>query len=156
MRGWLGIILLVLVVELFSSPLYAQSFGAPLSLKETTAISTILENPDSYVGKTLQVKGLVVNVCASRGCWISIASDKPFEQLRFKVEDGDMVFPMTARGKTATVEGVLQKFVLSREDVIAYQMRHAQQTGEPFDPATVTSGETYYQLRGLGAVIENF
>jgi hypothetical protein len=155
MKHWFIISLMLLLVGLFSSPLYAQSFGAPLSLKETTSISTILEDPDSFVGKTLQVKGLVVNVCASRGCWMSIAGERPFEQLRFKVEDGEMVFPMTARGKIATVEGVLQKFVLSKEDVIAYQLRHAQQTGESFDPATVTSGETYFQLRGLGAVIEN-
>lgn len=155
MKRWFSAMLMMLFVVLFSSPLHAQSFGAPLSHKEATSISSILENPDSYVGKTLQVRGLVVNVCSSRGCWISIAGEKPFEQLRFKVEDGEMVFPMTARGKTATVEGVLQKFVLSKEDVIAYQIRHAQQTGESFDPATVTSGETYFQLRGLGAVIED-
>ncbi len=155
MKNWFGVMLVMLLVGLFSSSLHAQSFGAPLSLKETTSISAILENPDSFVGKTLQVRGLVVNVCASRGCWMSIAGEKPFEQLRFKVEDGEMVFPMTARGKTATVEGVLQKFVLSKEDVIAYQTHHAQQTGESFDPATVTSGETYFQLRGLGAVIED-
>ena len=155
MKSWLSAILMLLFVGLLSSPLHAQSFGAPLSLKETTSLSSILDNPDSYIGKTLQVRGLVVNVCASRGCWMSIAGEKPFEQLRFKVEDGEMVFPMTARGKTATVEGVLQKFVLSKEDVIAYQIRHAQQTGESFDPATVTSGETYFQLRGLGAEIED-
>ena len=82
-----------------------------------------------------------------------IAGDKPFEKLRFKVTDGDMVFPMTARGKTATVEGVLQKFVLSKEEVIARRQHHAEETGEPFDAATVTEGETFYQLRGLGAEI---
>lgn len=152
-----GFTLMMLIVffGMVASPLFAQSYGAPISLKETTLISAILENPDSYVGKTLQVRGLVVNVCASRGCWMSIAGDKPFEQLRFKVEDGEMVFPLSARGKTATVEGVLQKFVLSKEEVLAYQIRHAQQTGEAFDPASVTSGETYYQLRGLGALIED-
>ncbi len=155
MKNWFGVIPLLLLLSLLSSPLHAQSFGAPLALNETTSISAILENPDSFVGKTLQVKGLIVNVCASRGCWMSIAGEKPFEQLRFKVEDGEMVFPMTARGKIATVEGVLQKFVLSKEDVIAYQTRHAQQTGESYDPAKPAWAETYFQLRGLGAVIEN-
>ncbi|PLX99082.1 MAG: hypothetical protein C0623_10300 [Desulfuromonas sp.] len=96
---------------------------------------------------------MIVDVCASRGCWMYIAGDKPFQKLRFKVTDGDMVFPMTARGKMATVEGILQKFVLSKEDVIARKKHHAEETGEAFDPATVTSGETFYQLRGLGAEI---
>ncbi|MBD1401076.1 hypothetical protein [Pelovirga terrestris] len=73
MKSWLGVMFVLLFVGLFSSSLHAQSFGEPLSLKETTSISAILENPDSFVGKTLQVRGLVVNVCTSRGCWMSMA-----------------------------------------------------------------------------------
>jgi len=144
-----------LALTLFTTSLFAETYGAGLTLKDTTLVSSILENPDDYVGKTLQVKGLIVEVCARRGCWMSIAGDKPFQKLRFKVTDGDMVFPMTARGKTATVEGVLQKFVLTREQVLARKKHHAEETGEPFDPASVTSGETFYQLRGLGAKIED-
>jgi len=144
-----------LALILLATPLCAETYGAGLTLKETTLVSAILENPDDYVGKTLQVKGLIVDVCAARGCWMYIAGDKPFQKLRFKVTDGDMVFPMTARGKTATVEGILQKFVLTKEQVLARKKHHAEETGEAFDPASVTSGETFYQLRGLGAVIED-
>ena len=144
----------VLCLVFSSSSLFAQTFGDGLTLDKTTPVSAILETPDSYVGEKVQVKGLVVDVCAKRGCWIYIAGDKPFQKLRFKVTDGVMVFPMTARGKTATVEGILQKFVLTREEVIARKQHHAEETGEPFDPATVTSGETFYQLRGLGAEVE--
>jgi hypothetical protein len=146
--------ILFLLLVCFPAPLLAKSFGAPLGQKQATPISAILENPDAYVGKTVQVRGLVVEVCAARGCWMHIAGDKPFEKLRFKVNDGDMVFPMTARGKMATVEGVLQKFVLTREEVIARRKHHAEETGQPFDPASVTTGETVYQLRGLGAVVD--
>lgn len=137
-----------------TSPVFAQTFGTGLTLEKPTPVSEILGNPDAYLGKTVQVRGLVVDVCASRGCWMYIAGDQPFQKLRFKVVDGDMVFPMTARGKTATVEGVLQKFVLSKEEVIERRKHHAEETGQPFDPATVTEGETFYQLRGLGAEIE--
>jgi hypothetical protein len=144
-----------LVLLLSVTQLFAATFGAGLTLQETTPISTILESPDSYVGKTVQVRGLIVEVCAARGCWMNIAGDKPFEKLRFKVTDGEMVFPMTARGKVARVEGVLQKFVLSKEDVIARRKHHAEETGQAFDPASVTGGETFYQLRGLGAEIED-
>jgi hypothetical protein len=30
---------------------------------------------------------------------------------------------------------------------------HAEETGKPFDPASVTAGETFYQLRGLSVEI---
>lgn len=132
----------------------AATFGAGLTLNQTTAISEILANPDRFVGKKLQVRGLIVDVCESRGCWMNIAGDQPFQQLRFKVTDGDMIFPLTAKGKTAVVEGILQKFILTREEVIERRKHHAEEQGKPFDPASVTSGETFYQLRGLGAKIE--
>lgn len=154
MKRLATLILFLLMFCRFALPVEAASFGAALSDQAPTLLSTILADPDTYVGKTLKVKGLVVDVCAARGCWMSIAGDKPFEQLRFKVTDGDMVFPLTARGRVATVEGVLQKFVLSRDEVIARRKHHAEETGQPFDPASVTEGETFYQLRGLGAEVE--
>lgn len=132
----------------------AQTFGAGLSLSQSTLLSEILANPDSYVGKKVQLKGMIVDVCQRRGCWIYLAGDKAFEKIRVKVTDGEIVFPMEARGKQATVEGIMQKFELSREDVIAREQHYAEEQGRKFDPASVKSGETVYQLRGLGAEVE--
>lgn len=146
-----------LLLLILTSPLIAAeaaTYGAGLTLQKATPLSQILAAPDQFVGKKVQVRGLIVDVCESRGCWMNIAGDQPFQQLRFKVTDGDMIFPLTARGKTATVEGTLQKFVLTREQVIEQRKHHAEEQGQTFDPATVKSGETFYQLRGLGAVIE--
>ena len=70
------------------------------------------------------------------------------------MDDGVIVFPMEARGKRGTVEGIVEKFVLTREQVIRQRQHHAEEQGESFDPASVTSGETIYQLRGLGAEID--
>ena len=81
-------LLVVFAILLSSSHLFAQSFGAGLTLDTTTTVSTILDNPETYLGKKVQVKGLIVDVCARRGCWIYIAGDKPFQKLRFKVTDG--------------------------------------------------------------------
>ena len=62
--------------------------------------------------------------------------------------------PLEARGRQGIVEGVLEKFVLSREEVIARRQHHAEEQGLPFDPTSVEGGETIYQLRGLGAEID--
>ena len=47
------------------------------------------------------IEGLVVEVCKARGCWMQLASDKEFQTMKIKVKDGVMVFPMSAKGKTA-------------------------------------------------------
>jgi hypothetical protein len=132
---------------------YAKDFGEPLKLAQVTSITDILEKNDAYVGKRVRVEGLIVDVCAKRGCWMYIAGDKAFEKLRFKVTDGEIVIPMEARGKRAIAEGILQKFELSREQVIEQRRHHAEETGQSFDPASVTSGETFLQLRGLAVRI---
>jgi hypothetical protein len=143
-----------LVISLLSPAfVFAKSFGQGVSLAEETAISAIIDNPEKYVGKKVKVSGLIVDVCSRRGCWVYLASDREFEKLRVKVTDGEIVFPMEARGKVAIVEGVVESMELSREDVIARRKHHAEETGESFDPASITSGETVLRIRGLGAEI---
>ena len=142
------------ILLLLTSPTWAKSFGAGLSLSNTTSLTELLTTPDSYVGKKVQLKGLIVDVCESRGCWLYMTGDQPFEKIRVKVVDGKIVFPLEARGKQGTVEGVVEKLVLSRDEVIQRRQHQADERGESFNPATVTAGETLYQLRGLGAEID--
>ncbi len=153
MSSYVKILLISTVVVLVAMSAQAKNFGENLILDKNTSISEILKNGDAYVGKRVKVEGLIVDVCAKRGCWMYLAGQGPFEKLRFKVIDGEIVIPMEARGKRAVAEGEVQKFDLSREQVIEQRKHHAEETGQPFDPASVTSGETFYQLRGLGVEI---
>ncbi len=146
-------LLMMTLSILLSSQALAKSFGAGLSLKQSTPLSTILANPDAYVDKKVQIDGIIIDVCERRGCWLYISGDKPFGKIRVKVIDGKIVFPLEARGKQGKVEGVIEKFVLSKQQVIQREKHYADERGEKFDPATVKSGETVYQLRGLGAEI---
>lgn len=130
-----------------------DKFGKNISLTDTTKISKILKNPEKFIGKKVLVEGIILDVCAKRGCWINLASDVEFQKIRIKVKDGEIVFPMTAKGKNAVVEGELQKFELTKEQVINMKKHQAEENGEDFDESTVTGGETYYQIKGLGAVI---
>ncbi|MEJ2204908.1 MAG: DUF4920 domain-containing protein [Gemmatimonadota bacterium] len=128
-------------------------YGEPLTLSEVTPISAILDDPESYVGEPVLVEGLVVAVCEMRGCWMDIASDREFEKIQIKVDDGVIVFPMTAEGKTALVEGVVEVLELSYEEALEAARHKAEEHGEEFDPTTVTGPETTYRIRGHGAVI---
>lgn len=131
-----------------------EQFGRPLTLTRETKVSEIERNPKAFVGKRVLIRGTVVEVCAKRGCWLDIASDIPYGKFQAKVTDGVIVFPMSARGRTALVEGVVEELKMSREEALAYRRHQAEEKGVRFDPASVKGPETTYRLQAQGAVIE--
>ena len=107
-----------LFLLLVSAMMYAKetkNYGEKITLKEKTSISKILENPEAFVGKKVLVEGTVVDVCEKRGCWINLSSDKEFESIRIKVNDGEIVFPMETKGQKALVEGEVYSMVVEGE-----------------------------------------
>lgn len=149
---WL-IILLLLTFGLLSAQNW-KTFGKELTLKDTTLISTILANPYAFIGKRVLVEGTVVDVCKKRGCWMELASDKEFQSIRVKVNDGEIVFSLEARGKLALIEGIVEKLEISKEELIKAMKHHAEEQGEPFDSTKITEGKTIYRLKGLVAKIQ--
>lgn len=151
------IMIFLFVFSVITSNLFAQSgkkYGNKLTLKEKTSISAIQKNPEKYVGKTVLVEGLIVDVCEKRGCWIDIASDQEFEKMRFKVEDGVIVFPMKEKGKIVLAEAVVEKITQTKEQQIEYGIHYAKEQGTTFDPKSVKEDKITYRLKGLGAVIK--
>ncbi len=146
----------VILVFLFSVLAYAKTntYGKGIHLQEETKISDLLDKPELFLGQRVKISGLVVEVCAKRGCWIYIAGDRPYEKIQVKVTDGEIVFPMSASGRHAVVEGVVEELNFSKEDLIKYREHLAQEKGLTFDPSTVTEGERIIRLRGTGAEIE--
>jgi hypothetical protein len=130
-----------------------QRLGRPLALTQTTAIATLVATPEAYVGKVVQVKGQVREVCQKRGCWMMLA-DGEGKLMRIKVRDGEIVFPKASVGKTARAEGKFLKIELTREQVLAQAKHEAEENGKKFDPAAITAGKTLLQIQGTGAVIE--
>lgn len=130
------------------------TYGEPLTLTDVTPVSAILDNPDHFIGERVLVKGMVVAVCEMKGCWMDIASDRDFEKIQFKVDDGVIVFPLTARGHEALVEGVVEELELTYEQALEQARHHAEERGEEFDPASVPEGpQTIYRIRGIGAIV---
>ena len=126
--------------------------GKPLSEPEPLPIAKVLASPENYVGKIVQVKGKASEVCEMMGCWINIAESRN-NSIRIKVNDGEIVFPRTAVGKTVVAEGRLQKLELSREQAVARARHEAEEQGRKFNPASVKSGAIIYQIQGSGALI---
>jgi hypothetical protein len=128
-------------------------YGERPTLTDTTAVADVLANAEQMVGQKILVAGTVVDVCQERGCWLALGSEEGGATLRVKVEDGVIIFPMSARGHQAVVEGVVEKIDLTAEQAREQAMKHAKEKGEPFDSTAVFQAKTSYQLRGLGAII---
>jgi hypothetical protein len=130
----------------------AEKFGKPLTLAQPTPVATVLATPDQFVGKTVQVKGKVTEVCQMMGCWLQIQDGE--KSLRFKVKDGEIMFPKNAAGRSAVAEGVLKKIELNQQQAVAWAKHEAEERGQKFDPAKIKSGITIYQIQGSGAVLD--
>jgi hypothetical protein len=131
----------------------AKKYGKPLTLKDTTKISDIYSNPDQFNGKRVKVQGPIVDVCEDQGCWIALGSDQESQTIRFKVDDGVIVFPMDSKGLTAVVEGVLTVTTLSEADQIEQGEHMAKEKKTTFDPKTVKGPKTSIQIKGEGAEV---
>ena len=127
--------------------------GKPLSLKQTVPISALAESPEQHVGKMVQVKGKVSDLCQKMGCWMNLADTATGKTVRIKVRDGEIVFPKSAVGKMAIAEGQFAKLELSEEQAIAIAKHEAEENGRKFDPASIKGPKTIYQINGVGAVI---
>jgi 2-keto-4-pentenoate hydratase len=127
--------------------------GKPLELKEPVPISELTASPDAYLDKTVQVKGKVTEVCQMMGCWMALADPATGKSIRIKVEDGEIVFPKDAPGKTAIAEGKLVKLSLTRDQAIAQARHEAEEQGRKFDPKSVKGPSVTYQIQGRGAVL---
>jgi hypothetical protein len=119
--------------------------GTGVSLKEVTEIKALVEQPAAYVGKTLRVDGVATAVCAHMGCWLAVAvpGDEGGATVRLKVDDGVIVFPVTAKGRKVSAEGVFE-IVGNTGDAKDASEEHAKHDA---------GASRQYQLKATGAII---
>jgi hypothetical protein len=130
-----------------------SNLGAEITLTEKTNISDILTDPASYLDQKVLIEGEVLDVCPMMGCWMELKSDGGEGMIKVKVKDGEIVFPVEAKGKTALVEGTVYKIELTQEKAVEHFQHIAEEKGQEFDPSIITGPMTIYQIKGLGAKI---
>ena len=126
-----------------------EKLGKGVTLKEATPIAKLYETPDAFVGKTVRLDGVVSAVCQEMGCWMALADPKDAELVvRFKVDHaGGIVFPVSAKGKEASAEGVFEKIAANDAEAHEAAAEHAAATkASAFGKA--------YQIKATGAVIK--
>ena len=127
-----------------------QSYGAGVKLTKATSIKALYEKPESFVGKTVRIDGVVTAVCEEMGCWLAIGDPNHQDQaVRFKVVDeGKIVFPMTAKGRRASAEGEFVKLTAADKDGQEAAGEHKKQ-----QPTASEFGQKY-QVKITGAIVK--
>jgi hypothetical protein len=132
-----------------------QTFGKGVTVTEVTSIDQLLANPNAYKGKTVRVEGMVTDVCPKRGCWFELAGSKPGVKLKFKVTDGEMVFPVESKGMFAVAQGEVAVRDLTLEETKQVAEYEAKEYGKPYDPASITQPKQSVRIDGSGAIFRD-
>lgn len=131
-----------------------MKLGKPITVSQPMTPAAVIAQGPALSGKTVQVKGKVTEVCLMMGCWMMLQGEDG-QGVRIRVNDGEIVFPKDAPGKTAVAEGTLMKIELTKEQAMARARHEAEEQGRTFDASKVKGGATLYEVRGTGAVIQD-
>ena len=140
-----------LIIAAVSVPTHAaETYGTAPDLSQVTPIPQLLSKPADFEGRTVRVEGVVTAVCTMMGCWMAIApSDAPKGQaVLVKVDDGVIVFPVSARGKRASAQGVFQRVGSGDAEGHEAAHEHAKQEGRHD-----SSNAPKWQLKATGAIV---
>jgi hypothetical protein len=128
----------------------AKTFGVAPSLADVTPIAQVLAKPSELEGKTVRVEGVVTSVCTEMGCWMALApSDAPGGSgVLVKVDDGVIVFPVSAKGKRAAAQGVVQRVGAGDREGQEAAREHEHQ-----EARRETAAATRWQIKATGAIV---
>jgi hypothetical protein len=144
-----GVIVAAAVLAAGVSASQEEKFGEGITLKAATPIAALYESPQKFVGQKVRVDGIVTAVCQEMGCWMALGHDENAGQVvRFKVDHGGgIVFPVKAKGRKASAEGVFERIAASDKEANEAAHEHA---------STVKNAPEFgktYQIKVTGAVL---
>ena len=124
------------------------AYGNALSDAPIYSVEDILSSPRNNIGNSILINGVISEVCPMRGCWIQVKDNNSQQSIRVKVTDGDIVFPLSSKGKNVIAEGQFSKLVLSEKQAKSWKAHLAAEKGIEIDTAQVVLEEDdYYEYR---------
>jgi hypothetical protein len=139
----------VLICASTSTMAEPKKYGAGVTIEASTPLTAVLQKPGDFAGHSIRVEGTVTAVCSHEGCWMTLAPEGQLHgpTLRLKVDDGVIVFPVTAKGKRAVAQGVIERVGADAESAEA-AAEHARQA-----PAPLSENSKNWELKATGALI---
>ena len=98
------------------------------------------------LGNKLLVNGIITEVCPMRGCWLQVKDYNSDSIIRIKVTDGEIVFPLSAKGKNVIAEGIFTKLELSEKLAKNWKHHLAFEKGIELDTSSIIlSASDFYE-----------
>ena len=111
-------------------------------------VDELLLSANESLGQKLLVNGIITEVCPMRGCWLQIKDYNSDASIRIKVTDGEIVFPLSAKGKNIIAEGIFTKLELSEKQAKIWKHHLALEKGIELDTSSIIlSASDFYEYR---------
>ena len=111
-------------------------------------VDELLLSASESLGKELLVSGIITEVCPMRGCWLQVRDYNSDSIIRIKVTDGEIVFPLSAKGKNVIAEGIFTKLELSEKQAKNWKHHLALEKGIELDTSSIIlSANDLYEYR---------
>ena len=132
-------------------------YGNMSKIEKVYAVDELINNREGYINSIVKVEGVIEEVCPMRGCWLQVGGeDDNSKKIRFKVKDGDIVFPLSSKGRKVVAEGQFSVLTLNKKQAKNWKKHLAAEKGIDLDTASIvlTSSDYFeYRLNTSGAEI---
>ncbi len=112
-----------------AEPSRLGKYGAPLGSAPAASLASVLDAPERFAGKPVQLEGHVRRACTAMGCWMELAESAAEDApgCRVIMKDHAFFVPTDSAGSDARVEGTL-----AVRHIDAAQVAHMESEGAAF------------------------
>jgi len=113
----IGILLLFISILVYGQDELKSTgnFGNQIDKQGAISVRKLPAKMENSETVEIKVKGIVTEVCQAKGCWMTLDLGDD-ESIRVKFKDYGFFVPKDAAGKTAIVQGIASKEVVSVEE----------------------------------------
>ena len=118
--------------------------------------SYLINSPNKYLGEDVLVTGEIMEVCPMRGCWINVKDPNSDSNIRVKVTDGQIVFPLSSKGRSVNIQGEFSQLNFTEDQAIKWKVHLAEEKGTTLNPDDIIINQSdlvEYRIIGKGAKI---
>ena len=123
-------------------------YGNMSKTQKVYGVDKLIDNKNDYMNSIVKVEGVIDEVCPMRGCWLQVVGESDYNKIRIKVKDGDIVFPLSSKGRKVVAEGQFSVLTLNEKQAKNWKKHLAAEKGIKIDTASIVLTDSdYFEYR---------
>ena len=123
-------------------------YGNMSKIQKVYGVDKLIDNKNDYMNSIVKVEGVIEEVCPMRGCWLQVVGENDYNKIRIKVKDGDIVFPLSSKGRKVVAEGQFSVLTLNEKQAKNWKKHLAAEKGIKIDTASIVLTDSdYFEYR---------